>query len=143
MRLAGAPVQRAGIYIQRYREKLESFLSTSDPVHCYLEVAETNSVVVEIPKLFLAGEQNHDELVNVNKMPTNLEGSVVESAFFGVFSKENCCTVIFMEDCRIISRRITEFKLTRSRFVSFMLICTQSRQFARSLYFTLRGVFTV
>ena len=53
-------------------------------MHCYLEVAETNSVVVEIPKL-LAGEQICDELISVNKMPTNLEGSVVESAFFGVF----------------------------------------------------------
>ena len=50
-----------------------------------LEVAETNSVVVEIPKLVLAGEQVRDVLVNVNKMPTNLEGGVVESAFFGVF----------------------------------------------------------
>ena len=34
------------------------------------------------------GEQVRDELVNVNKMPTNLEGSVVESAFFGVFSQK-------------------------------------------------------
>ena len=58
------------------------------PIFCYLEVAETNSVVVEIPKLLLACEQVRDELVNVNKMPTNLEGSVVESAFFGVFSKK-------------------------------------------------------
>ncbi len=57
-------------------------------MHCYLEVAETNSVVVEIPKLFLAGEQVRDEQVNVNKMPINLEGSVVESTFFGVFSKK-------------------------------------------------------
>jgi len=57
-------------------------------VHCYLEVAETNSVVVEIPKLLLAGEQVRNKLANVNKMPTNLEGSVVESAFFGVFSKK-------------------------------------------------------
>ena len=63
-------------------------LSTSDPVHCYLEVAETNSVVVEILKLFLAGEQIGDERVNVNKMPTNLEGSVIESAYFGVFSQK-------------------------------------------------------
>ena len=53
-----------------------------------LEVAETNSVVVEIPKLVLAGEQVRDVLVNVNKMPTNLEGGVVESAFFGVFSQK-------------------------------------------------------
>ena len=57
-------------------------------MHCYLEVAETDSVVVEIPKLFLASEQVRDELVNVDKMPTNLEGSVVESAFFGVFSQK-------------------------------------------------------
>ncbi len=60
-------------------------------------------------------------------MPTNLEGSEVESAFFGVFSnkkKTAVHTVIFMEDCRIISRRITEIKLTRSRFVSSMLIYT-------------------
>ena len=35
-----------------------------------LEVAEANSVVVEIPKLVLAGEQVRDKLVNVNKMPT-------------------------------------------------------------------------
>ena len=42
-------------------------------------------MVVEIPKLVLAGEQVRDVLVNVNKMPTNLEGGVVESAFFGVF----------------------------------------------------------
>ena len=57
---------------------------------CSLEVAETNSVVVKIPKLFLVGEQVRDELVNVNKMPTNLEGGVVESAFFtfGVFSQK-------------------------------------------------------
>jgi len=48
-------------------------------VHCYLEVAETNSVVVEIPKLFLAGEQVRDELVNVNKMPTNLEARGIQS----------------------------------------------------------------
>ena len=58
-------------------------------MHCYLEVAETSSVVVEIPKFFLAGEQVRDELVKVNKMPTNLEGSVIESAFFGVFSQKN------------------------------------------------------
>ena len=83
-------------------------------MHCYLEVAETNSVVVEIPKLFLASEQIGNERVNVNKMPTNLEGSVIESAFSGVFSQKICRTVIFMEDCRIISRRITEIKLTRS-----------------------------
>ena len=44
--------------------------------YCYLEVAETDSVV-EIPKLFLqlAGEQVRDELVNLNKMQTNLEGN--------------------------------------------------------------------
>ena len=57
-------------------------------MHCYLEVAETNSVVMEIPKLFLAGEQIGDERVNVNKMPTNFEGSVIESAFSGVFSQK-------------------------------------------------------
>jgi len=57
-------------------------------VHCYLEVAETNSVVVEIPKIFLAGEQVRVELVNVNKMPTNLEGSVVEGTYFCVFSQK-------------------------------------------------------
>ena len=56
--------------------------------NCSLEVAETNSVVVEIPKLFLAGEQVRDELVNVNKMPTNLEGSVFESVFYGVLSRK-------------------------------------------------------
>ena len=57
-------------------------------MHCYLEVAETDSVVVEMPKLFLAGEQIGDERVNVNKMSTNLEGSVIENAFFGVFSQK-------------------------------------------------------
>ena len=57
-------------------------------MHCYLEVAEANSVVVEILKPLLAGEQIGDECVNVNKMPTNLEGSVIESAFFSVFSKK-------------------------------------------------------
>ena len=51
-----------------------------------LEAAETNSVVVEILKLVLADDQVRDELVNV--MPTNLEGGVVESAFFGVFSQK-------------------------------------------------------
>ena len=56
----------------------------------YLEVAETNSEVVEISKLFLAGKQVRDKLVNVNKMPTNLEGYVVESAFCRVFSQKNC-----------------------------------------------------
>ena len=40
-------------------------------------------MVVKIPKLFLVGEQVRDELVNVNKMPTNLEGGVV-----GVFSQK-------------------------------------------------------
>ena len=55
---------------------------------CSFEVAETNSVVVEILKLVLAGDQVLDELVNVNKMPRNLEGGVVESAFFGVFSQK-------------------------------------------------------
>ena len=82
--------------------------------NCSLEVAETNSVVVEILKLVLAGNQVRDKLVNVNKMPTNLEGGVVESAFFGVFlPKKNCWTVIFtcIEDCRIISRGITEIKV--------------------------------
>ena len=91
-----------------------------------LEAAETSSVVVEILKLVLAGNQVRDKLVNVNKMPTNLEGGVVESAFFGVFlQKKNCWTVIFtcIEDCRIISRGITEIKLTRSRFDTSMLIC--------------------
>ena len=56
--------------------------------NCSLEAAETNSVVVKIPKLFLVGEQVRDELVNVNKMPTNLEGGVVESTVFGVFSRK-------------------------------------------------------
>ena len=93
-------------------------------MHCYLEVPETKSVVVEIPKLFYAGEQIGDELVDLNTMPTNLAGSVIESAFFGVFSQKNFWTVMFMEDCRIISRRITEIKLTRSRFMSSMLIST-------------------
>ena len=75
-----------------------------------------------MPKIVLAGEQIGDEHVNVNKMPKNLESSVIESAFFGVFSQKTAG--IFMEDCRIISRRITEIKLTRSRFVSSLLICT-------------------
>ena len=82
---------------------------------------------MEILKLVLAGDQVLDELVNVNKMPRNLEGGVVESAFFGVFSqKNNCWTVIFtcIEDCQIISRGITEIKLTRSRFVTSLLIYT-------------------
>ena len=91
-------------------------------MHCYLEVAETNSVVVEIIKLFLAGSQVRDKLVNVNRMPTNLKDSVVESAFFGVFSQKNCWTVIFMENCRTM--KITESKFTRSRFVTSMLLCT-------------------
>ena len=79
-------------------------------MHCYLEVAETNSV--EIPKLFLADNQVRDELVNVNKMPTKLKGSVVESAFFGVFSqKKNCWTVIFMENYRTISRKSLKVSL--------------------------------
>ena len=46
-------------------------------MHRYLEVVETNSVVVEISKLFLVGEQICDELVNVNQMSADLEGSVV------------------------------------------------------------------
>ena len=75
-----------------------------------------------MPKIVLAGEQIGDEHVNVNKMPTNLASSVIESAFFGVFSQKTAG--IFMEDCRIIGRRITEIKLTRSRFVSSLLICT-------------------
>ena len=87
-------------------------------MHCYLEAAQTNSVVVEIPKPFLADEQVRDELVKINKTPTNLASNVVESAFFAVFSQKNFWIVIFMEDCRIIIRRITEIKLTRSRFVS-------------------------
>jgi len=78
-------VQRAGIYIQRYREKLLKHWITGGKKTCYLEVAETNSVVVEIPKLFLTGQQIGDECLNVNKKLTNLEGSVIESAFFGVF----------------------------------------------------------
>ena len=53
-----------------------------------LEAAETSSVVVEILKLVSAGDQVREELVNVNKMPTNLEGGVVESALFGVFSQK-------------------------------------------------------
>ena len=93
-------------------------------MHCYLEVAETNSVVVEISKLFLADNQVRDELLNVNKMPKKFKGSVVESAFFGVFSQKNCGTVMFTENCRTISRKITESKLTRSRFVTSMLLCT-------------------
>ena len=60
-------------------------------MHCYLEVAETNSVVVEIPKLFLAGKQIGNECLNVNKRLTNPSGSVVESTFFGVF----------LQDCNI------------------------------------------
>ena len=61
-------------------------------MHCYLEVAETNSVVVEIPKPFLAGKQIGNECLNVNKRLTNLAGSVVESAFFGVFLQK-------LQDC--------------------------------------------
>ena len=57
-------------------------------MYYYLENAENNSLVVQITKLFLAGEQVRDELVNVNNMPTNLKGSVVERAFFGVFSQK-------------------------------------------------------
>lgn len=81
-------------------------------------------MVVEIPKLFLAGKQVCDELININKILINLEGSVVESTFFGVFSQKNCGTVIFMEYCCIISKSITEIKLIRSRFVTSMLLCT-------------------
>ena len=55
-------------------------------MHGYLEVAEANCVVLEIPKFFFAGKQVRFWLVNVNKMSKNLEGSVVESVFFGVFS---------------------------------------------------------
>ena len=80
-------------------------------MHCYLEVAETNSVVVEIPKLFLADNQVRDELVNVNKMPTKFKGSIVESAFFGVFSQKNCGTVMFKEICRTISRKSLKVSL--------------------------------
>ena len=60
-----------------------------------LEVAETNSVVVKIPKLFLVSEQVCQELVNVNKMPTNLKADVVESAFFGVFSQKKTAGLFF------------------------------------------------
>ena len=82
--------------------------------YCYLEVAETDSVVVEIPKLFLAGEQVRDELANVNKMQTSLEGSVVKAPSL-VSLQKNCWTVnTFMKDWRVISRRITEIKLSRS-----------------------------
>lgn len=52
-------------------------------------------MVVEIPKLFLAGKQVRDELININKILTNLEGSVVESTFFGVFSPKK------LRDCYI------------------------------------------
>ena len=69
-------------------QETRKFFPTSDLVYCYLEVVETNSVVVKIPKVFLAGEQVRDELVNISKMPTNLEHSVVESAFFDVFSQK-------------------------------------------------------
>ena len=89
-------------------------------MHCYLEAAQTNSVVVEIPKPFLVEEQVRDKLVKIDKTPTNLAGNVVGSAFFAVFSQKNCWIAIFMEDCRIIIRRITEIKLTRSQFVSSM-----------------------
>ena len=54
-----------------------SKVSRETPVHRYLEVVETNSVVVEISKLFLVGEQICDKLVNVNQMSADLEGSVV------------------------------------------------------------------
>lgn len=91
-------------------------------IPCYVEVAETNSVVVEIPKLFLAGKQVCDELININKILTNLEGSVVESTFFGVFSQKNCRTVIFMEYCCIISKSITEIKLKSKLKLSLKLI---------------------
>ena len=68
----------------------------------------------------------HDEFVNVKKMPTNLDGGKVESAFFGVLSKKKSWTDFrLVENClTIISRRITEIKLIRSRFVNPMLICT-------------------
>ena len=65
-------------------------------MHCYLEVAQTNSLVVEIPKPFLAGEQIRDELVNVNETPTNLAGNVVENAFFGVFSKKKTVGLLYL-----------------------------------------------
>ena len=61
-----------------------------------LEVAEANSVVVEILKLVSAGDQVREELVNVNKMPTNLEGGVVESAFFGVFSQKKAAGLLYL-----------------------------------------------
>ena len=58
-------------------------------MHCYLEAAQTNSVVVEIPKPMSADEQVRDELVlEINKTPTNLASNVVESAFFAVFSQK-------------------------------------------------------
>ena len=63
-------------------------------------------------------------LVNVNKMPTNLDVNKMPTNLDGVFSQKNCWTVIFIEDCRIISKGITKIKLTRSRFVTYMLICT-------------------
>ena len=61
-----------------------------------------------------------DELVNVNKMPTNLDGGKVKSAFFGVLSQKKSWTDFrLIENClTIISRRITKIKLTRSRFVN-------------------------
>ena len=92
-------------------------------MHCYLEVAETNSV--EIPKVFLADNQVRDELVNVNKMPTKLKGSVVESAFFGVFSqKKKLLDCYIYGELSYNKQEITESKLTRSRFVTSMLLCT-------------------
>ena len=56
-------------YIFKATREILGFLWTSDPVHCYLEVAETNSVVVEISRSFLDGEQVRDKHVNVNKIP--------------------------------------------------------------------------
>ena len=110
--------------------------------NCSLEVAETNSVVVEILKLVLAGDQVRDEFVNVNKMPTNLEGGVVESAFFGVFSQKKIL------DCYIYMYRGLSNNKQRNQWNKTYWISIRdihvdlhfSRLFIK-LYFTLRDIF--
>lgn len=69
---------------------------TQNKIKIFLEVAKTNIVVVRTPKLFLASEQVHDELVNVNEKQTNLEGGVVESASFGVFSQKQTAGLLYL-----------------------------------------------
>ena len=66
----------------KHSEVIDEFMASSDKVNPRF-VKETKA-----HKQDCSSEQVRDELVNVNKMPTNRQGSVVESAFFGVFSQK-------------------------------------------------------